>query len=41
MLSDAQCGFRSGRSLVDAVFILKSIVDIVFNDKKKVILLFC
>ena len=38
MLSDAQCGFRSGRSTVDAIFILKSIVDIVLNDKKK---LFC
>ena len=35
MLSGAQCGFRSGRSTVDAIFILKSIVDIVLNDKKK------
>ena len=35
VISDAQFGFRKGRSTVDAIFILNSIVQNYINEKKR------
>ena len=40
LIKDTQAGFRRDFSTVDNIFVLKSIIDIVYSNKKKAILLF-
>ncbi len=40
-ITDAQFGFRKGRSTVDAIFVLQGLIEKVLNEKKRLYCVFC